>query len=133
MCQNATYQIILCFHQGSSKLIPVSSHRFPSLQTLQFLAGVTPNFIQKSLTWISWLVRARLVSDASQYASILKSIGDPFFDRSSSESAFQISMEGLSKDASGTEKHKKIVWTLLGDQGHGPNVAVTGDRNYNFD
>ena len=133
MYQSATSQIILCFHQGISKLILVSSHRYPSLQTLQFLAGVTPNFVQKSLTWISWLVRARLIPDAAQYAAILKSIGDPFFDRSSSESAFEVSMEGVSKDASGTEKHKKIVWTLLGDQGHGPNVAVTGDRNFNFD
>lgn len=92
--------------------------RYPSIATARFSAGVGLSATQIG-TWIlSWLVRVRLIKDASSLASFLRSAAvcmEPFGDRLS---GMFVQLSGIGLDG----KPLKWTWDLVAKNNHGPNI-----------
>jgi hypothetical protein len=97
--------------------------KYPSLKTIHFQAGITPNFIQRGIFWMSFLAKLNVL-EPSKHAKFLKTVGDPFIRNSSNESAMQIVLQGTLKNFKGEETVKKMMWTMVANSGHGPNIAI---------
>lgn len=99
------------------RLLPAA---FPEIRTVSFQAGVELPLQHLSVWLLSWLVRARLLKNASILTPVLLPLKSVFNRFGSDAGGMRIEAHGTNTDG----QPLQVVWTLVAGSGHGPYVPA---------
>jgi len=94
--------------------------RYPSLETVDFQAGLNLSVLHLGMWVLSGLARARVVDNLTRYSNILCRIGNWFYRWGSDKGGMFVQMRGHDKNG----RLKIIDWHLIAVNGAGPNVPL---------
>ncbi len=92
--------------------------RYPDLKAIHFRAGLEVPLLHMGLWILSWLVRAKIVKTLRSLAPALYQAAPLFDVFGTNRSAFHLEMRGAGAEG----KEKTIIFYILTDSGHGPNI-----------
>jgi len=95
--------------------------RYPAVCEMVFRAGLEIPLLHLGTWLLSWLVRAGLVNNWSDYAPGLKRISEWFEHWGSTRGGMHVELQGLDQDV----RPLRRCWTLLADSGDGPQIPCT--------
>ena len=98
--------------------LAIFPHRYPSLQTVRFYAGLEISFVHLTLWLLSWFVRVGVIRNLQKAAPLLLRMSYWFDWLGSSTSGFHMNMSGL--DEAGD--NKTITFELTARSGDGPYI-----------
>ena len=95
--------------------------RYPGVREVVFRAGLEIPLLHLGTWLLSWLVRAGLVNNWSDYAPALKRISEWFEHWGSTRGGMHVELQGLDHHG----RPLRHCWTLLADSGDGPQIPCT--------
>ena len=93
-------------------------HRYPSVHTVTFHAGLEIATSHLATWGLSWLARGRLVGNAARFGRRLKTLSEKMEQRGQGNSAMHIELNGL--DQAGRPYNR--AWHLVARNGHGIHI-----------
>ncbi len=102
---------------------------FPDLKTIEFSAGLENKILHLAVWAMSFLVRAGLINDLSEFAEPLKRMSEwkIFALPGSHRGSMFVEMIGMVRksDNSSVEQRKRVVWQIFADGGDGPQIPIS--------
>lgn len=89
--------------------------RYPTLKTIRFKAGLEIKILHLILTFLSSLVRLKIIKSLQSWAKIMVKISYLFDPFGKSDSGFYMLMKGLGRD----QKSKEILFEIFAQDGDG--------------
>ena len=89
--------------------------RYPTLKTINFKAGLELKILHLILTFLSFLVRLKIIKSLQPWAKFMVKISYLFDPFGKSNSGFYMLMKGFGKD----QKPKEILFEMLAKEGDG--------------
>jgi hypothetical protein len=92
--------------------------RYPSVQSVQFRAGIGFAATTLGLCVLAWMARVKLIGNLAGYAAPLHRAAKFIEPLGTTWSAMRVRLVGIDKQ----DQPRDRVWTLLAGDNHGPNI-----------